>query len=212
MTQSTEINWDEEIAFLKECADLYETDGSTPISDYEYDKRYDVAKAECPDHPFFQGVGGISSDHAYGTEVKHEYIMGSLEKSANTDDFQEWFAKTFKDTSDLEIILEPKVDGSSITNHYEGSKHTLTATRGDGEIGFDVTPNAKYVEGIQEKISSKDKVEIKGEIYKERDNFYANWFGEREDGKFKNPRNFAIGLVSVKMVNLKTQETLPPVV
>ncbi|MGI9569216.1 MAG: hypothetical protein ACR2PH_05650, partial [Desulfobulbia bacterium] len=200
MTNSAKIDWEKEIAFLKECADLYETSGTSPIEDPEYDRRYDAAKVANPDHSFFKTVGGVSGEHAYGTEIKHEYIMGSLEKSANTDDFQEWFAKTFKDTTGLEIILEPKVDGSSITNHYKDGKHVLTATRGDGEIGFDVTPNANLVEGIQETINSKEDIEIKGESYKNRQDFYANWVGE-----YKNPRNFAAGAMNHKTAS-KTKE------
>ena len=87
-----------------------------------------------------------------------------------------------------------KVDGASLSLIYKGGKLVRAITRGvDGEEGFDVTDNAKYVKTIPKTISYKDEVEVRGEIYKDRDDFHKNW-----SGLFANPRNFAAGAMNQK--------------
>ena len=66
---------EERIDYLKKWAKLYETSGTSPISDDEYDKEYAECKKAMPNHPFFSEVGGIDDEHIYGTKVKHQYII-----------------------------------------------------------------------------------------------------------------------------------------
>lgn len=191
MTKTTKTI-DERIEFLQECANLYETDGTSPLSDAEYDREYAELKKLSPDHNFFKEVGGIK--HAYGTEIVHKFIMGSLDKDATPEEFGDWFNKTYSNPKGLIFTIAPKVDGSSICITYKEGKKSLVATRGDGLIGFDVTANSDYVDGILSSINTEnDYIEVKGECYKNRQDFYENWVGE-----YKNPRNFASGSLNQK--------------
>ena len=110
---------EERIEFLRKCARLYETSGNSHISDAEYDLQYAELKALAPDDPFFSEVGGIDADHAYGTPYVHKYVMGSLNKSPDTKDFGDWFAKAYPDTSGVVALLDLKVDGTALCCHYE---------------------------------------------------------------------------------------------
>lgn len=186
----------ERIAYLEQCAKLYETSGNSPLSDAEYDKEYAALKVLVPDNPFFSKVGGIDEEHVYGTKVKHQYIMGSLNKDPNPDEFGVWFGRTFgKNIDRVVALLQPKVDGSSFCLKYQDGKLIQAVSRGDGEYGFDFTPNAMFIKGVNQKISSKGYVEVKGEVYKNRQDFYSeNWVSEG----YANARNFASGSINQK--------------
>jgi len=184
---------EERIEFLEKCANLYETSGNSSITDAEYDREFAACQKIDPDNPFFSKVGGWDEEHIYGTPFTHKYSMGSLNKDPNPEEFEKWFAKTHPDTHDLIAILDLKVDGCSLCLHYENGKIVRVVTRGDGKIGIDVTPNAKYINGVKKSIKEKGSVEIKGECYKDRKDFYENWVGD-----YENPRNFTSGSLNQK--------------
>ena len=184
---------DRDIDLLRRCANEYETSGTSPLTDAEYDALYAKTQAQAPDHPFFNEVGGFSEEHAYGDTVKHDIIMGSLNKDANTTDFLKWFNLTFGKTPQLSFMLQHKVDGLSLSCLYKNGELQRVVTRGNGFIGIDVTQNAKYVDGIPARIPCRDEVEVRGEGYKDRKDFYENWAGE-----YCNPRNFTAGSINQK--------------
>jgi DNA ligase (NAD+) len=187
------------IDYLKKCAKLYETNGTSPITDDEYDKEYSALKELDPTNDFFSEVGGIE-ESVYGTRVKHKYIMGSLNKDPNTDEFAKWFEKTFGDKLDkLILVVELKVDGSSFCLKYQDGKFIQGVSRGDGVEGLDYTSNARFIKNVQEKISSQGYVEIKGEVFKNRQDFYKNWANQLINGRNPaNPRNFTAGAINQK--------------
>ena len=185
------------IEFLKKCADLYETSGNSPLTDVEYDKEYDECKKLDPTNEFFSAVGGLDMEHMYGTPFTHKYMMGSLNKSKNTEEFEEWFEKTHPDTHNLIAVLDLKVDGSSLCVHYEDGKLVRVVTRGDGTTGIDVTPNGTHIKGILPTIDVKGEVEVKGECYKNRQDFYKKW-SKDVGGDYENPRNFVAGSINQK--------------
>ena len=80
----TTLGIEDRKAFLQQCADKYETNGSSSIEDSEYDEEY---MSICAIDPDFDIVGGMDEEHLHGTQVKHEYIFGSLLKDANIDEF-----------------------------------------------------------------------------------------------------------------------------
>jgi DNA ligase (NAD+) len=184
---------EDRIQYLKQCANLYETNGNSPLTDLEYDREYAECKRLSPEHSFFSMVGGIDASHVYGTEVKHKYVMGSLNKDPNPDEFGNWFSKTYPSTSGVVAVLQLKVDGSSFCLKYQDGKLIQAVTRGDGEKGFDFTPNALHIAGVKKTIAAKGYVEVKGEVYKNRHNFYRDWAGE-----YENPRNFTAGSINQK--------------
>ncbi len=185
---------DERIEFLEECARLYETSGDSPLTDDEYDAELAELKKLDPKNPFFSKVGGIDEAHIYGTKVKHQYIMGSLNKDPNTEEFLKWLIKTFPEIGKIVALLQLKVDGSSFCLKYQDGKLTHGVTRGDGEVGIDFTPNAMHIRGVQKTISAKGYVEIKGEVYKNRSDFYTQGWHKI----YKNPRNFTAGSINQK--------------
>jgi DNA ligase (NAD+) len=182
------LSFEERIAFLRNCASLYESSGTSPISDAEYDDEYYELQKINPNHKFFSEVGGKFDEHIYGTKVKHSVIMGSLSKSLNIDEFLKWLKSAYSNNNQFSFVLQHKIDGLSLSLIYENGKLIRAATRGDGEIGVDVTKNAIYVKYVPENIPCKDLVEIRGECFKDKKDFYQNWHGE-----YKNPRNFAAG-------------------
>ena len=189
----TKENVAEEIDFLRQCANQYETSGNSPITDDEFDRRKDAAKKIKPEDPWFSEVGGIDVGHVYGTEVKHKYIMGSLDKDPNPDEFGAWFGKAYPNRDGVVGILQSKVDGSSFCLKYQDGELQMAVTRGDGETGFDYTPNALHIKGVKKTINAKGYVEVKGEVYKNRQDFYKDWSEE-----YENPRNFTAGSINQK--------------
>lgn len=184
--------FEDRIAFLRKCNELYEHSGKSPISDPEYDKEYAALYAINPDHEFFTEVGG-NTEHIYGTKVKHDIIMGSLSKSATIAELDAWLALAYPDDEELSFLCELKVDGLSLGCVYEDGKLVRVVTRGDGFEGVDVTKNAVHIDGVRQTIPCKELVEIRGEGFKDRDDFFKNWAGE-----YANPRNFASGSVNQK--------------
>jgi DNA ligase (NAD+) len=181
------------IAFLKYCADLYETNGTSPISDAEWDKEYYELEIIAPNDPFFEQVGGMSDEHIYGTQVKHDVVMGSLNKSLDIPSFDKWLRSTY--SKPASFVLEYKIDGLSLGLLYENGKLVRATTRGDGTIGIDVTKTATYVNGVLTHIPYKGRVEVRGECFKDRHDFYKNWYGKssKSGTPYKHPRNFASG-------------------
>ena len=182
------LDFETRIEFLRHCASLYESNGTSPISDAEYDKEYYELENINPNHEFFNEVGGNFETHIYGTKVKHVITMGSLSKSLNVDEFLKWLRSAYSENNSISFVLQHKIDGLSLSLIYENGELIRAATRGDGEIGVDVTQNAVYVKNVPTKIPFNGLVEVRGECFKDRQDFYKNWHGE-----YKNPRNFAAG-------------------
>jgi len=192
---------EDRIAFLRQCNNLYETTGKSPITDVEYDDEYYAIQEINPNHEFFDEVGGLEDGHIYGDIVAHDIVMGSLNKSKNIDEFKAWLINTYpqlnhKSRSMVMVVifyLQYKVDGLSLSLLYKKGKLVRVLTRGNGFKGVDVTKNAMYVENIRQTISCKEDVEVRGECYKDRNDFYRDWVGE-----YKNPRNFTSGSINQK--------------
>ena len=187
---------EERINNLKHCAELYETNGTSPLTDDEFDAEKEACQKIMPEHPYFVEVGGIAEEHIYGTKIAHTYIMGSLCKDPNADLFGEWFEKTFGKAIDKVVaILELKVDGSSFCLKYQDGKFIQGVSRGNGIVGIDYSNNVRYIRGFKDKINAKGYVEIKGEIYKNKNDFISERWLEKG---FKNARNMASGSVNQK--------------
>lgn len=85
MTQvDTSLSLEDRKKFMQYCADKYETDGTSPISDKEYDVEYYAIQKLDPDWDI---VGGMDEEHIYGTKVKHKIVCGSLLKDPNPEAF-----------------------------------------------------------------------------------------------------------------------------
>ena len=189
---------DEIVVTLNKWSKHYYEYDSPIVSDAQYDGLYNnLVKLE-KKYPQFvrkdsptQKVGG-KIDNRF-KKVIHNFPMLSLANAFNKDDLIK-FDKQIKDklnsTNDIEYILEYKIDGVSISLRYNKGFLTQAITRGDGEVGEDVTHNVMEIKSIPKKIDFQDSIEIRGEIFmpnKIFDNLNKNGI------KFANPRNAASG-------------------
>ena len=198
------------------------------ISDAEYDrllnelKRIEAEQPEwlTPDSPT-QRVGGQVSERF--AKVPHPAPILSLANAFSGDDVRDWYTRISKlipEGRQVQFTVEPKIDGLSVVLHYRDGVFVQGATRGDGTIGEDITPNLRTVKAVPLKIpvaSSKSgpparrggvgaapavvtvpaTFVVRGEAFIELQAFEAmNAQIEKDGGKtFANPRNAAAGFL-----------------
>jgi DNA ligase (NAD+) len=149
--------------------------------------------------PYLQKVGAPTLKSS--SKITHLSPMLSLDNAFSYEDVDEFIAKANrflgeKDTF-FTLIAEPKIDGLSASLTYENGVFIKAATRGDGEVGEDITENIKTLKDIPFKIPDPcpNLIEIRGEIYLEKndlDKINAERFLENLE-PFANPRNAAAG-------------------
>jgi len=176
---------------------LYYSDSAPLISDAEYDELRDTLittyqnetnkdlRAEI--QSYIKGAGHTPLNTA--ETVRHSSIMGSLDKVNNLSDFSKW-----RNKYNSELIATPKIDGCAISLIYVDGKLTLAATRGDGEVGQNITANARVIDDIPNKIEGFSG-EVRGEVYMKNSVFNnLNASGM----SFANPRNAASGSLGLQ--------------
>jgi DNA ligase (NAD+) len=154
------LNVEELVKYLQEEREKYYS-GEADISDVEFDKLENTLKQYDPDNSYFEQVGAPVVGPG---KVLHKHKMLSLQKSTNEQDIFSWLKKFFPNHQ-INILTEPKIDGVSLTNKYNKGKLYQVATRGNGEIGRDVSHLANYVEDIPKTIPFDGNIEIRGEVY-----------------------------------------------
>jgi DNA ligase (NAD+) len=153
-----------------------------------------------PDSPT-QRVAGRPLDRF--EQVRHAEPMLSLANARGADEFRAWEARLHNrlrsldiEPEDLSFVSEPKIDGLAISLTYRDGDFVRGATRGDGVIGEDVTPNLRTIDDIPARIDNgAELVEVRGEVYMPRSAFAE--LNERRaaagEATFANPRNSAAG-------------------
>ena len=181
------------IDILNKCTEAYDK-GTPLISDKEWDDMYfDVVEYEKKYPKFIISKSPTQVIHFEEVselkKIKHNHLMLSLNK---TKDIEE--VKSF--IGDKDCIVMAKMDGLTCSLHYEGGKLVSAGTRGNGEVGEDITHNAMVISSIPKRIPiTTTPLTIDGEIICTYENF-ENWADE-----YKNPRNFAAG--SIRLLNSK---------
>lgn len=145
------------------------------------------------------------------SKVKHEVPMLSLNKAYSLEDLQKYEKKILEIAlpKDISYYLEPKIDGLSISLTYLDGKLVRGTTRGDGEIGEDVTENILQINNIPLFIGYKKKLEVRGEAYMSNFTFEKlnSEFEKQNLKKFANPRNATSGtLRSLDSLEVKKRE------
>src|SRR4051794_1574880 len=188
---------------------LYYVQDEPEISDAEYDELLNELRdieAEnpdlvTPDSPT-QRVGGAPLEKF--APVRHLQPMLSLANARNEDELRAWdqrirnlLAKE-RDVVELEYVIEPKIDGLAISLVYRNGVLERGATRGDGEIGEDVTHNLRTIKAIPLRLADAPPlIEVRGEAYMPRSAFARLNEQRAEAGEpvFANPRNSAAGSI-----------------
>ncbi len=181
----------------------YYIEDSPEISDYEYDMLFRELKVLEEEHPEYYDansptvrVGGKALDKF--EKVTHTVPLGSLTDVFSFDELSEFLNKTGNTD---EYSVEAKIDGLSVALRYENGVFVRGATRGDGNIGEDVTSNLRTIRSIPLNIPYSGTLEVRGEVYMPRKSFEALNERRRENGEaeFANPRNAAAG--SLRQLN-----------
>lgn len=202
---------------------LYHAEDAPEITDQEYDalvRRNAELEAAFPqlvreDSPSRKVGHAIASSPL--SKVKHEVRMMSLDNAFSAEEVEEWVARvrrflSLADDAPLAFTAEDKIDGLSCSLRYEKGVLVRAATRGDGQVGEDVTPNVAFIPDIPQSIAGEvpDVFEVRGEVYMAKADFLAlNAAQEDAGGKlFANPRNAAAGSLRQKDATVTAKRPL----
>ncbi len=203
---------------------LYHGQDDPEITDQEYDglvRRYETLADRLahlvPDLEPLTTVGHAPSGSALA-KVPHATRMTSLDNAFAAEELQEFCDRirrflNFDSQADLCFTVEDKIDGLSCALRYEHGALVLAATRGDGEVGENVTANVAHIRDIPAQLTGNtfpDLFEIRGEVYMERAAFEAlnRRLEEAGDKLLANPRNAAAGSLRQKDASVTANRPL----
>ena len=195
---------------------LYYNEDNPVISDMEYDFLIRELKELEKNYPEFLGneedgessptekIGGIASEKF--SKVQHRVPMLSLSNTYNISEIEDfdkrikkiiWTENVENNSKELEYILELKLDGLSISLIYENGELVQAVTRGDGQVGEDVTENIKEISTVPKKLKENVSLEVRGEIILPISSFNRINQERQDEGEdvFANPRNAASGTI-----------------
>ncbi|MCX5637513.1 MAG: NAD-dependent DNA ligase LigA, partial [Planctomycetota bacterium] len=193
---------------------LYYVLNQPKISDRQYDALFAELKALEQANPQLitadsptQRVAGVPLE-GFAT-VRHAVPMLSIDNTYNADELRAFDERVRKllGTKDYDYVVELKIDGLAISLRYEGGKLVTAATRGDGEVGDDVTANVRTIKAVPLVLLGGRKIpdvlEVRGEVYMPTKAFVELNKIRAEAGEpvFANPRNAAAG--SLKLLDAK---------
>src|SRR5438094_5028991 len=183
---------------------LYYEEAAPIISDREYDHLYkELIDLEMqfpdlitPDSPT-QRVGGKPLK-AF-EQVAHLIPMLSLDNTYSEEEVKNFYARIQRllPNEKIPVVIEPKVDGVAVSLIYENGRLRQAATRGDGNVGDNITQNIRTIRSVPERLrgAAPKLLEVRGEVYMDKHGFEKLNDERRKAGLllFANPRNAAAG-------------------
>ncbi|MGN0600137.1 MAG: NAD-dependent DNA ligase LigA [Oscillospiraceae bacterium] len=176
------------------------------VEDYTYDMMMQELKALEEKYPELadpnsptQRVGGEALNDF--VKVEHKVQMGSLQDVFDFEQVKAFTDRCTMEVSKPEFVVEPKIDGLSVSLEYENGSFVRGSTRGDGFVGEDVTANLKTIKSIPLKLKEAIPfLEVRGEVFMSRSVFDELVKTQEDNGEvpFKNPRNAAAGSLRQK--------------
>ena len=187
-------------------SDRYYNDDAPEIEDYEYDMMMrDLKKLEekypqydTPDSPT-KKVGG-KADNSFAS-VEHTVRMESLQDAFSKDELREFDNRVRESVKNVNYVVEPKIDGLSVSLEYRDGVFFRGSTRGNGDVGEDVSGNLRVIHNIPLKLNKPiPYIEVRGEVYMPKKSFDKVVDRQllRGEKPFKNPRNAAAGSLRQK--------------
>lgn len=168
--------------------------GKEIMSNVTWDEKFDELKRleeetgfRFPESP----TNRVGSLPKIGTKITHEFPAKSLDKTKDSD----LLARKMK--SEEAALIMWKLDGGTLQLTYEGGRMRICATRGNGEVGQDITANASGIIGIPGEIPYKGKLVVRGEALMSYEDFYNINAALSDDEQYANPRNLANATVSM---------------
>lgn len=191
---------------LRYHSDRYYNDDAPEIEDYEYDMMMRELKEleekypeyDVPDSPT-KKVGGVA-DNSFES-VAHSVRMESLQDAFSKDELREFSNRVEDTVLDVNYVVEPKIDGLSVSLEYRDGVFLRGSTRGNGDVGEDVSGNLRVIHNIPLKLNkSIPYIEVRGEVYMPKKSFERVVDRQIINGEkpFKNPRNAAAGSLRQK--------------
>ena len=198
---------------------LYYVEARPVIADADYDRMYEELIALEKEFPELKDPNSptvrVSGAPIDGFEqVRHDPPMKSLDKCYEKGDllqFDAFLRREMPGGAEWHYVVEPKIDGVSMSLLYEDRRLVRAATRGNGEVGDDVTQNVRTIRSIPKTLpeDAPALLEVRGEVYMTRDGFVKLNESLDEAGRqtFMNPRNACAG--SLKLLDPKMVATRP---
>lgn len=193
-------------ATLRYHSDRYYNDDAPEIEDYEYDMMMRELKSLEEKYPEFDSadsptkrVGG-KADNSFAS-VEHTVRMESLQDAFSKEEIFDFDRRVKENVSDVHYVVEPKIDGLSVSLEYVNGEFFRGSTRGDGNVGEDVSGNLRVIRNIPLKLNhALPYIEVRGEVYMPKKSFDRVVDRQliNDEKPFKNPRNAAAGSLRQK--------------
>ena len=194
----------------------YYVDNENDIDDYEYDMMMRELKAIeeeypeliTPDSPT-RRVGGEATNMF--ESVAHTVKMESLQDAFSFDEIRDFDRRVKDAVTNATYVVEPKIDGLSVSLEYRDGVFVRGSTRGDGSVGEDITANLRTVRAIPLRLKTDlPFIEVRGEVYMPHSVFHKLVEEQElnEEKPFKNPRNAAAGSLRQKSPKITAKREL----
>lgn len=191
---------------LRYHSDRYYNDDAPEIEDYEYDMMMRELKELEEKYPQYDAVDsptkrvGGKADNSFES-VEHIVRMESLQDAFSKEEIFDFDRRVKENISDVHYVVEPKIDGLSVSLEYVNGEFVRGSTRGDGNVGEDVSGNLRVIHNIPLKLNvAVPFIEVRGEVYMPKKSFERVVDRQliNDEKPFKNPRNAAAGSLRQK--------------